>query len=94
MAKIQSIDPWVPSAVAFGSQVVSGIGNYFENKNRVKYQNKVAQMQEDARKRIAAAQKQSIKRANYFSLLTGSNIQAEPIDFDLPVIPAYESGGY
>ena len=94
MAKIQSIDPWVPSAVAFGSQVVSGIGNYFENKNRVKYQNKVAQMQEDARKRIAAAQKQSIKRANYFSLLTGSNIQAEPVDFDLPVIPAYESGGW
>jgi len=94
MAKIQSIDPWVPSAIAFGGQVVSGIGNYFENKNRVKYQNKVAQMQEDARKRIAAAQKQSIKRANYFSLLTGSNIQAEPVDFDLPVIPAYESGGW
>jgi len=94
MAKIQSIDPWVPSAVAFGSQVVSGIGNYFENKDRVKYQNKVAQMQEDARKRIAAAQKQSVKRANYFSLLTGSNMQAEPVDFDLPVIPAYESGGW
>jgi|15BtaG_2_1085339.scaffolds.fasta_scaffold02327_2 hypothetical protein len=94
MAKIQSIDPWVPSAVAFGSQVVSGIGNYFEGKNRVKYQNKVAQMQEDARKRIAEAQKQSVRRANYFSLLTGQNLQAEPVDFDLPVIPAYESGGW
>lgn len=94
MAKIDSIDPWVPSAVAFGSQVVSGIGNYFEGKNRVKYQNKVAQMQEDARKRIAEAQKQSVRRANYFSLLTGSNMQAEPVDFDLPVIPAYESGGW
>ena len=93
MAKIDSIDPWVPSAVAFGSQVVSGIGNYFEGKNRVKYQNKVAQMQEDARKRIAEAQKQSVRRANYFSLLTGQNLQAEPVDFDLPVIPAYESGG-
>ena len=94
MAKIQSIDPWVPSAVAFGSQVVSGIGNYFENKDRVKYQNKVAQMQEDARKRVAEAQKKSVQRANYFSLLSGRNIQAEPVDFDLPVIPAYESGGW
>ena len=94
MAKLQSIDPWVPSAVAFGSQVVSGIGNYFENKDRVKYQNKVAQMQEDARKRIAEAQRKSVQRANYFSLLSGRNIQAEPVDFDLPVIPAYESGGW
>ena len=94
MAKIDSIDPWVPSAIAFGSQVVSGIGNYFENKNRVKYQNKVAQMQEDARKRIAEAQKKAVKRANFFSLMTGQNLQAEPVDYDLPVIPAYESGGW
>ena len=94
MAKIDSIDPWVPSAIAFGSQVVSGIGNYFENKNRVKYQNKVAQMQEDARKRIAEAQKKAVKRANFFSLMSGQNLQAEPVDYDLPVIPAYESGGW
>lgn len=87
-----NIAPWVPAALQFGSLVTSGVGSWLDSRDKRNYQNKIAQMQEDARKRAAEAEAIAIKRANRLSLLTGQTVRPEPVDVDLPVISGYKPG--
>ena len=87
-----NIAPWVPAALEFGGLVASGVGSWLDSRDRRKYQNQIGQMQEDARKRVADAERLAMQRANRLSLLTGRNVRPEPIDIDLPVVPQYKSG--
>ena len=70
-----NIAPWVPAALQFGSLVTSGVGSWLDSRDKRNYQNKIAQMQEDARKRAAEAEAIAIKRANRLSLLTGQTVR-------------------
>ena len=87
-----NIAPWVPPALELGSLVSSGVGSWLDSRDKRNYQNKIARMQEDARKRAADAERIAIQRANRLSLLTGQTVRPEPIDIDLPVVPGYEPG--
>ena len=77
-----NIAPWVPPALELGSLVSSGVGSWLDSRDKRNYQNKIARMQEDARKRAADAERIAIQRANRLSLLTGQTVRPEPIDID------------
>lgn len=87
-----NIAPWVPAALELGGLVASGVGSWLDSRDRRGYQNQIGQMQEDARKRVADAERIAIQRANRLSLLTKQNVRPEPIDVDLPVVPQYKPG--
>lgn len=87
-----AISPWIPAAAQIGSLAFSGIGSWLGSRDQQKYQEDIRRMQEDARKRMAEAQKAASQRANYLSILTGERVAPNPVDVDLPVIPAYKPG--
>lgn len=89
-----AISPWVPAAVELGSLAFSGIGSWLSSRDQRKYQEDIRRMQEDARKRVADAQKIANQRANYFSIMTKQRVAPDPVNLDLPVIPAYDPGNW
>jgi len=89
-----AISPWVPAAFELGSLAFSGVGSWLSSRDQRKYQEDIRRMQEDARKRVADAQKVASQRANYFSIMTKQRIAPDPVNIDLPVIPAYNPGNW